>query len=135
MKVELHLQSPSLMMMWECLNVGVLEFVLLENPILKKPRKAIKFTCLRFLTWYCIVLGVCKVLMKRGWRWFRNVTFLSVIYLILASSKKNIFIKLVPELFLYLSNRFIRYIKNPSNKSLNCLIRYQIDPWSIYVQN
>jgi len=35
MKVELHLRAPSLMVLWECLNVGVLEFVL-ENPILQK---------------------------------------------------------------------------------------------------
>ena len=47
----------------------------------------------------------------------------------------NITIVLVPELFLYLSNRSLHYIKKPSNKSLNCLIRYQIDPWNICVQN
>jgi len=39
MKVELHLQSPSLMVMWERLNIGVLEFVLLENPILQKTQE------------------------------------------------------------------------------------------------
>jgi len=47
----------------------------------------------------------------------------------------NITIILVPELFLYLSNRSQRYIKKPSNKSLNCLIIYQIDPRNICVQN
>jgi len=36
MKVELHLQAPSLMVLWECFNVGILELVLLENPILQK---------------------------------------------------------------------------------------------------
>jgi len=51
MKVEFHLQAPSLMVLCECLNVSVLEFVLLENPILQKAHESHSmFTlCQRFV--------------------------------------------------------------------------------------
>jgi len=56
--------SSKFMVLWECLNVGVLKFVLLENPILQKPKKVILY------------LPSGKFLMKRGWRWLKNVIFL-----------------------------------------------------------